>query len=95
MPYLYHFLNALEKLPPFKGTVYRGTNLLAEVKQLYLEQSPIHWSAFTSVSMNSKVAKEFAGNDGVVFHIRVKTARSLRIYSGTVIGNVSVQIDES
>lgn len=81
MPYVFHFLAALNKLPCESGIVYRGTNLCAELKALYTEQSPVHWSAFTSVTKNVRVAEAFAGPHGCVMHIRVKTARSLHLYS--------------
>ena len=33
--------------------------------------SRLFWPAFTSTSMNSKIAKEFSGKDGVIFVITV------------------------
>lgn len=36
MPYIYHLLNALEKLPPHKTVTYRGLGVgRAEVQSLY------------------------------------------------------------
>lgn len=55
---------ALEKLPPYEGTVVRGTNLPADVLEQYRPGDVITEPAFTSTSMDHTVAQSptFAGN---------------------------------
>lgn len=68
---------ALEKLPPYEGTVVRGTNLPAEVLEQYRPGEIITESAFTSTSMDHAVAQSatFAGN--AEFRILSTTGRDV------------------
>ena len=72
---------ALEKLPPHHGPVFRGTNLPADVLAQYQPGAVVSESAFFSTTTDLKVAQSpaFAGN--VEFRIRSTTGRDISSFS--------------
>jgi hypothetical protein len=72
---------ALEKLPPHEGPVFRGTNLPPEVLAQYQPGAIVSESAFLSTSMDLTVAQSdaFAGN--VEFRILSKSGRDISSFS--------------
>ncbi|OJZ76301.1 NAD(+)--arginine ADP-ribosyltransferase Mav [Mycobacterium paraffinicum] len=72
---------ALEKLPPYEGTVVRGTNLPADVLERYKPGDIITEHAFTSTSTDQTVARSptFAGN--TEFRIWSTTGRDISAVS--------------
>jgi hypothetical protein len=68
---------ALDKLPPYTGSVFRGTNLPAEALAQYQPGSIVSESAFLSTTKDIKVAQSpaFAGN--VEFRILSRTGRDI------------------
>eukprot|EP01106_Pelomyxa_sp_JSP_P008165 TRINITY_DN23241_c0_g1_i1.p1 TRINITY_DN23241_c0_g1~~TRINITY_DN23241_c0_g1_i1.p1 ORF type:complete len:189 (-),score=45.32 TRINITY_DN23241_c0_g1_i1:63-572(-) len=78
-----HFLHeALEKLPPFQGTVYRGVIAYSpeereRISREYKRGRLISWSGLTSTSSKHEAAHGFAGPQGVVFEVTVLSGRSL------------------
>jgi hypothetical protein len=68
---------ALEKLPPHSGSVFRGTNLPPDVLARYQPGAVVTESAFFSTTMDLNVAQSpaFAGN--VEFRILSRTGRDI------------------
>jgi hypothetical protein len=74
-------IRALEKLPPYEGTVIRGTNLPVDVLDRYQPGQVITEPAFTSTTTIRAVAEgpAFAGN--VEFRIFSTTGRDISSFS--------------
>jgi hypothetical protein len=72
---------ALEKMPPHHGPVFRGTDLPPEVLAQYQPGAVVSESAFLSTSMDLGVAQStaFAGN--VEFRILSRTGRDISSFS--------------
>lgn len=72
---------ALEKLPPHSGSVFRGTNLPPDVLARYQPGAVVTESAFFSTTMDLNVAQSpaFAGN--VEFRILSKAGRDISSFS--------------
>lgn len=83
--FLYYLMRAVEKLPAFQGTVYRGitSNVNpAQVKKDYAAGRPVQWAAFSSASRREGVCKNFVHpKEGVVFRISVVSGRQVGQYS--------------
>ena len=84
--FLYFLMRALDKLPKYEGTVYRGGNKGLDqktVRQEYKPGRPIQWAAFSSTSHDFNVVRPFVKKDegGVVFKIKVVTGRDIGRYS--------------
>lgn len=82
--YLYYLFSALNKLPDIEARVYRGvSDTTGFIKQNYVIGREIHWSAFSSTSMDESVARSFASNgpNGVLFKIHVFNAKDISHYS--------------
>lgn len=74
----------LEKMPDFKGTVYRGTNLSKEdVDKYVIGKEDISEPAFTSTSRSEGVASKYSkGNHiAVIFEIASKHGKSVETIS--------------
>lgn len=69
--------SALDKLPPYEGTVYRGTDLPPEVLADYQPGQVVSDSAFTSTS----ATQNQAFNGPVEFEIVSYTGREIRMYA--------------
>lgn len=78
--YLYYLINALRKLPDYKGVVFRGSNNPNTAKP-YIKAHEICWSAFSSTSSMRTVAKQFAGGKGVIFRIEVVKGKDISAFS--------------
>jgi len=83
--YLQFILGGLRKLPNFQGTVYRGNNSAEIVRQEYTMGRQIFWSGFTSTTTELRAALSFAGENGVVFRIKINSGRAISALS--VIGS--------
>jgi len=70
--YLYYFQSALAKIPcvPEGTRLYRGINTAATTGNYGLGRQ-IHWSAYSSASLEQDSAKAFATKGGVVMVIQV------------------------
>jgi hypothetical protein len=83
--FLYFLMRALEKLPPFQGTVYRGGNAgldQATVRREYTMGRPIQWAAFSSTAKDVAAARRFVKKDvGVVFKLNVVSGRDIVAHS--------------
>ena len=83
--FLYFLMRALEKLPRFQGTVYRGGNAgldQATVRREYSVGRPVQWAAFSSTTKDAAAAKRFVKKDvGVLFKLTVVTGRDIVAYS--------------
>ncbi len=89
-PFIYHLLNGLAKLPPAKEvTVYRGlsSDSTEFIKEKYVVGTKIHWSGFSSTSIDIATAKKFAGTKGVIFKITNLSGVSISHYSVNVAEN--------
>eukprot|EP01124_Arcella_intermedia_P028948 TRINITY_DN6008_c0_g1_i6.p1 TRINITY_DN6008_c0_g1~~TRINITY_DN6008_c0_g1_i6.p1 ORF type:complete len:291 (+),score=106.34 TRINITY_DN6008_c0_g1_i6:1-873(+) len=77
--YLYFLYKALDKLPNYATTIYRGipNELKSKIEKEYKLGRPIHWSGFSSGTENIQVAKEFAGEKGIIFKIKVQNGKSI------------------
>ena len=82
--YLFFLLSAMETLPAFECTVFRGVPASARgmVAEKYKKTKKIFWSSFTSTSTDISVAMQFAeGAGGVVFRIFTSQGRNIKDYS--------------
>eukprot|EP00927_Polykrikos_kofoidii_P039990 TRINITY_DN3426_c0_g1_i5.p1 TRINITY_DN3426_c0_g1~~TRINITY_DN3426_c0_g1_i5.p1 ORF type:complete len:1325 (+),score=170.48 TRINITY_DN3426_c0_g1_i5:106-4080(+) len=81
--YLYFLIKALRKLSPWKGTVYRGidVNGVHILGPNYSEGRKVHFSGMSSAAPALDVAKGFAGEDGVILRMKIRTGRDIRQYS--------------
>eukprot|EP01123_Difflugia_compressa_P000285 TRINITY_DN10371_c0_g1_i1.p1 TRINITY_DN10371_c0_g1~~TRINITY_DN10371_c0_g1_i1.p1 ORF type:complete len:116 (-),score=19.06 TRINITY_DN10371_c0_g1_i1:18-329(-) len=58
--FLFYFQQGLSKLPNFEGTVYRGVpNAKTVITTSYKKGRRIHWSSYSSTTINSDTAKKF------------------------------------
>ena len=83
-PYLFFLFSALDKLPLFEGTVYRGIpeEALATIQAKYRTGTEVWWSGFTSTSKDLAVAKGFAEQPGgIVFRVTLTDGRRIKEYS--------------
>lgn len=69
--------NALQKLPPYRGPVVRGTDLPPEVLAEYRPGEVITEKAFLSTSTNPAVARSTAFSGNVEFRIFSNTGRDI------------------
>lgn len=78
-------MRALDQLPPFSGTVYRGGNEGMDqttVLRDYGPGRPVQWAAFSSTSKSVEVPKQFVQHGfGVLFRIQVVAGRDIGRYS--------------
>ena len=81
-PYLWHLMAALKELPDQRCTVYRGIDEVPNITE-YDSSRRIHWSGFSSTSVDAEKAKEFARGspNGIVFKIEVHNAKDIRPFS--------------
>jgi len=79
--FIHYFQSALSKLPDFKITVYRGVRNRNFVEENYKLGRKIHWSAYSSTSLDAETAKEFATVSGIVLSIKVVNGKSIKDYS--------------
>jgi hypothetical protein len=82
-PFFAVFKSAMAALPVQKGVVYRGVPATAadEIATHYRDGMSVHWSGITSVALDLRVAKDFAGDGGIVFCIRMVNGRDLAPYT--------------
>ncbi|OSC24311.1 hypothetical protein B8W69_22125 [Mycobacterium vulneris] len=69
--------SALQKLPPYRGPVVRGTDLPTEVLSQYQPGEVITEKAFLSTSTNPAVARSTAFSGNVEFRIFSNTGRDI------------------
>lgn len=69
--------SALQKLPPYRGPVVRGTDLPPEVLAQYRPGEVVTEEAFLSTSTNPAVARSTAFSGNVEFRIFSKTGRDI------------------
>ncbi len=78
-------MRALDRLPPFSGTVFRGGNKGVDqttVRQQYQPGRVVQWAAFSSTSRSAEAVRQFVKKDeGVIFRIKVVTGRDIGAYS--------------
>eukprot|EP01126_Amoeba_proteus_P037659 TRINITY_DN3897_c0_g1_i14.p1 TRINITY_DN3897_c0_g1~~TRINITY_DN3897_c0_g1_i14.p1 ORF type:complete len:344 (+),score=93.71 TRINITY_DN3897_c0_g1_i14:433-1464(+) len=83
MGYIYYLQLALSKFPNSEVTVYRGisSDQLDNFIQNYTCGTRIHWSAYTSSSLNLSHAKKFAGPNGIIITISILNGKNISSYS--------------
>ena len=77
-------LQALDKLPLYEGTVYRGipASALGTIQSKYRTGIEIWWSGFTSTSTDLAVGKSFAeGAGGIILRVTLVDGRRIKEYS--------------
>eukprot|EP00927_Polykrikos_kofoidii_P039994 TRINITY_DN3426_c0_g2_i1.p1 TRINITY_DN3426_c0_g2~~TRINITY_DN3426_c0_g2_i1.p1 ORF type:complete len:886 (+),score=111.73 TRINITY_DN3426_c0_g2_i1:97-2754(+) len=81
--YLHFLMKALRKLPAWKGSVYRGidANGSAILGPNYSQGRKVHFSGLSSAAPDLEVARNFAGEDGVVLRMKIRNGRDIRQYS--------------
>lgn len=83
--FLCFLMRALDKLPPFKGTVYRGGHAgldQATVRREYTVGRPIQWAAFSSTSTLLAAVRPFVKKqEGAVFKLGVVSGCDIGAYS--------------
>eukprot|EP01102_Stenamoeba_stenopodia_P002007 TRINITY_DN117_c0_g2_i1.p1 TRINITY_DN117_c0_g2~~TRINITY_DN117_c0_g2_i1.p1 ORF type:complete len:439 (-),score=73.80 TRINITY_DN117_c0_g2_i1:153-1469(-) len=79
--YLYYLMRALDKFPDINAQVFRGTKNVSFVQTAYKQGRSIHWSAFSSTSLEERTARMFAGQEGVVFRLQLFSAKDISAYS--------------
>jgi hypothetical protein len=83
--FLCFLLRALDKVPRFQGTVYRGGNAgldQAAVRREYTMGRPVQWAAFSSTTKDLAAAKRFVDKRvGVLFKLTVVSGRDIVAYS--------------
>jgi len=80
-PYLYFLMQGLNKLPPFRGTVYRGLKgRLTKMSNQYVVGNEIVWIAVTSTSKRQTVTKAFFTGTGEAtwLMIHVKDGKDIK-----------------
>jgi len=81
-PFVHYLLRGLNKLPAFKGEVYRGVVGKARILKEYIKGRPIQWGAFSSCSSKLNTTKSFTSKaDGVIFKIDLQSGRTINAYS--------------
>ncbi|CAF4042419.1 unnamed protein product [Rotaria sp. Silwood1] len=73
------FLTALEKLPSFNGTVWRGVS--GDIDSNFANNSVQTWWSVNSCSKDTKVTEAFVGEKGVLFVIKVMHGKDISAYS--------------
>eukprot|EP01090_Pellita_catalonica_P011841 TRINITY_DN2437_c0_g1_i1.p1 TRINITY_DN2437_c0_g1~~TRINITY_DN2437_c0_g1_i1.p1 ORF type:complete len:430 (+),score=79.91 TRINITY_DN2437_c0_g1_i1:37-1326(+) len=81
--YLFFLLQAMDALPDWSGTVFRGIPKkdLAILQQKYVGGGKVHWSAFSSTTTNASVAAMFAGSGGARFQIKLFGGKQIKEFS--------------
>ena len=74
-PYMKLINSALEKLPKYPDTVWRGVKTEKDVSNKYLVGKVLVWWSYTSTSKKGKAVETFLGDDGhrLLFQIHSKT----------------------
>jgi hypothetical protein len=83
--YIYFFMTALDALPPYvpngkPAKLFRGTPDVHKFEEYTLGRA-IHWSAYSSATVNIEIAKQFSGQGGVICHIDTRSGRDVSPYS--------------
>jgi hypothetical protein len=82
--YVKNLDKALEALPKFKGTTFRGIRDPQGTKLENIRKSvggTLEWVAFSSTSKDIGRAEKFAGPGGIIFNIKGKSGRDVIKYS--------------
>ena len=80
-PFIYYLNKALGGLPNIVTTVYKGMRNTQKHAAKYDGTKRVHWSGYTSTSTDIKVAKKFAGPNGLILVIGVLNAKNVQAYS--------------
>jgi hypothetical protein len=88
-PHLAHFMKAINLLPLYEGTVYRGRmDTRQALEKEYRPGRQVRWAGINSCSTDMTTAyKRAASGHGVVMEIKVQNGRQM--------GNISQYPDES
>jgi hypothetical protein len=88
-PHLAHFMKAINLLPLYEGTVYRGRmDTRQALEKEYYPGRKVRWAGISSCSTDMTTAyKRAASGHGVVMEIKVQNGRQM--------GNISLYPDES
>ena len=83
LPYFILLIGALEKLPSFRGLVYRGVN--GNISSIYEKGKKLTWWGFSSCTRSLEVLskEEFLGKSGqrTLFYIECISGKSIENYS--------------
>lgn len=79
---LHYLLSALSRLPDLEVCGYRGYPDKKTVLAQYKLGRPVQWGAFSSMSTDVEVTRNFtSAEDGVIFKLSVKTGKRIAPYS--------------
>jgi hypothetical protein len=80
--YMHFTLKAMQKLPDYKGVVYRGYPDKKTAIEQYQLGRPIQWGGFTSTSTSFDATRGFTdAASGVIFKITVSSGKDVNAYS--------------
>jgi len=83
--WLYWLLKGLLKLPPWKGTAYRGLDTpLLEISKRYVQGKQVTWTAFTSTTTDKETTMRKFGSGtkgGTYVKIEVTDGRDISAFS--------------
>ncbi len=80
MKFVGSLLRSLMMLPNYIGVVHRGVRNL-RLSSLQKVGDVFYWKAFTSTSIDPKVAQRFKQSKGTILHINSLTGKDLSLYS--------------
>lgn len=80
LQYIDYLSQGLNSLPSFKGTIFRGTDILID-RTKFEKGSTFSWPTFTTGSLDWAFAGDFKNKKGTVFIIKCKNGKIIKEYS--------------
>jgi len=75
--YLHFFQKALSKIPSHSNlVVYRGIDMRDPIITNYKKGRKIHWSAYSSTTLELSTAKQFATKNGIIIKLETQSEQS-------------------
>ena len=79
LPFLKLLITALEKLPPFKDTIWRG--VASDETSKFIGGSVYTWWGITSCSKSLDIAQKYIGESGTLFAIEKAHGKDVTMFS--------------
>ena len=79
LPFLKLLITALEKLPPFKDTIWRG--VASDETSKFIGGSVYTWWGITSCSKSPNIAQKYIGESGTLFAIKTAHGKDVTMFS--------------
>ena len=73
-PLVIEIMQGLAKTPSYVGTVYRGTGMPKDFEDQHQVGKIVEYSGLTSTALDEAIAKHFAGDQGWLLKINLKSA---------------------